>query len=69
MILLSPTPEFVRSLPNGKLPDRTDFKRYLDDPPARMAVWQRAVNESERLRDEFASWVERGNAGSVLPLS
>ena len=69
VILLSPTPEFVRSLPNGKLPDRTDFKRYLDDPSARMAVWQRAVNESERLRDEFASWVERGDAGSVLPLS
>ncbi len=68
VILLSPTPEFVRSLPGGKLPDRTDFKRYVDDPKARMAAWQRAVNESERLRDEFARWLERGDAESVLPL-
>lgn len=68
VILLSPTPEFVRSLPNGKLPDRTDLKRYVDDPKARMAAWQRAVDESERLRDEFARWLEQGNAESVLPL-
>jgi hypothetical protein len=68
VILLSPTPEFVRSLPNAKLPDRTDFKRYLDEPAARLAAWQRAVLEGERLRDEFALWLERGDAGSVLPL-
>ncbi len=68
VILLSPTPAFVRSLPNAKLPDRSDFKRYLDEPAARTAAWQRAVVEGERLRDEFALWLERGDAGSVLPL-
>ena len=68
VVLLSPTPEFVRSLPNAKLPDRTDFKRYVDDPKARAAAWRDAVSESERLRDEFARWLERGDADSVLPL-
>jgi hypothetical protein len=68
LVLLSPTAEFVRSLPNAKLPDRTDFKRYIDDPKARMAAWRRAVDEGERLRDEFALWLERGDAASVLPL-
>ncbi len=68
VVLLSPTPEFVRSLPNAKLPDRTDFKRYVDDPRARTVAWQTAVRESERLRDEFARWLERGDADSVLPL-
>jgi len=58
----------VRSLPNAKLPDRTDFKRYIDDPKARMVAWGRAVDEGERLRDEFALWLERGDAASVLPL-
>ncbi len=68
VILLSPTPEFVRALPNAKLPDRTDFKRYLDEPAARTAAWQRAVVEGERLRDEFAHWLERGDASGVMPL-
>jgi hypothetical protein len=68
LILLSPTPEFVGSLPNGKLPDRTDFKRYVDEPKARMAAWHTAVAAGERLRDEFVRWVEQGDAGSVLPL-
>ncbi|MEQ1806900.1 MAG: phospholipase, partial [Burkholderiaceae bacterium] len=68
VVLLSPTPEFVRSLPNAKLPDRTDFKRYVDDPKARIVAWQTAVRESERLRDQFVRWLERADAGSVLPL-
>jgi hypothetical protein len=68
LILLSPTPEFVRTLPGAKLPDRTDFKRYLDDAPARTVAWSRAVAEGERLRDEFALWLERGDAHGVRPL-
>jgi hypothetical protein len=68
VVLLSPTPEWIASLPNAKLPDREDFKRYNDDTPARVAVWSRVVRESERLRDEFARWLERGSAEGVLPL-
>jgi hypothetical protein len=68
VVLLSPTPEWIASLPNAKLPDREDFKRYNDNTPARVAVWSRAVRESERLRDEFARWLERGDGPAVLPL-
>jgi hypothetical protein len=68
VVLLSPTPEWIASLPNAKLPDRDDFKRYADDTPARVKVWSRAVRESERLRDEFARWLERGDADGVLPM-
>ncbi|KNZ34350.1 MAG: phospholipase [Methylibium sp. NZG] len=68
VVLLSPTPQWVASLPNGKLPDRADFKRYNDDTPARVAVWSRVVRESARLRDEFAAWVQRGDASGVQPL-
>jgi hypothetical protein len=69
VILLAPNPEWVATLPNGKLPDRTDFTRYAYDLKGRVAVWRTAVMESERLRDEFAAWVKGGaNVAEVLAL-
>ena len=63
VVLLSPRPEWVATLPNGKLPDRNDFKAYGDDLQARIAAWRRAVAESQRLADEFAEAV-----GARLPI-
>ena len=68
MVLLAPDPEWVRALPNGKLPDRTDFTRYGQDGAARSKVWARAAAESQRLADEFAQWVSKSEASEVLPL-
>jgi hypothetical protein len=68
LVLLSPHPDWVRSLPNGKLPDRSDFKRYGDDVATRARDWQRAVAESERLAEEFSAWVDGRRAIEVLPL-
>jgi hypothetical protein len=68
LVLLSPHPDWVRGLPNGKLPDRSDFKRYGDDVGARARDWQRAVAESERLAEEFAAWVDGRRVIEVLPL-
>ncbi|RDH97603.1 hypothetical protein DES46_108116 [Caldimonas thermodepolymerans] len=60
VIVLAPRPEWVARLPNGKLPDRTDFKRYGTDTAARVRAWSQAVAESERLADEWAQWLARG---------
>ena len=69
MILLSPTREYLDSLPHRKLPDRNDFKRFVDDYDGRLHYWQRAIAESGRLRDEFAALVQRGRiADEVRPL-
>jgi hypothetical protein len=68
LVVLAPAAAWVATLPNGKLPDRSDFQRYGDDLAARRRDWGRAVAESQRLADEFAAFVERGDAGSVLPL-
>lgn len=57
VVVLSPNPAWVATLPSAKLPDRADFKRYGDDTAARVSAWTRALRESERLRDEFAAWV------------
>ena len=68
VIVLSPHPEWVKTLPNGKLPDRADFKHYGDDVAARAAAWTRAVQESQRLRDEFAEWLAGTRRIEVQPL-
>jgi hypothetical protein len=69
MVVLAPDPEWVRTLPNGKLPDRNDFIRYGSDVGARSKAWGTAARESERLADEFARWLEGGSGHhALLPL-
>jgi hypothetical protein len=68
VIVLSPHPDWVRRLPGGKLPDRSDFKAYGDDFDGRVRAWRRALAESTRLAEEFEAWVTRG-PGEVLPLA
>ena len=67
LVLLCPSPEWVATLPGGKIPDRSDFKTYAQDEPARQQVWRRAVAESQRLADEFAEWAQRSSV-DPLPL-
>jgi hypothetical protein len=60
MVVLAPDPEWVRSLPNGKLPDRNDFIRYGNDLRGRIKAWSTAAAESQRLADEFGEWLDGG---------
>ena len=68
VVVVSPTLEWIKTLPNAKLPDRADFKHYGDDVPARVAAWSRAVAESQRLSDEFAALVGSGQPIEAQPL-
>ena len=69
MILISPTREYLDSLPHRKLPDRNDFKRFADDYEGRLRYWRQAMAMSAQLRDEFAELVASGRiADTVLPL-
>jgi len=67
-VVLAPDPEWVASLPNGKLPDRTDFARYGTDLQARVKVWTAATAASRQLADEFAQWLETPDPARVEPL-
>jgi len=69
MVVLAPDPQWVATLPNGKLPDRTDFVRYGRDGAARSKAWARAAAESQRLADELAGWLESGDAHVLRPLA
>jgi len=68
MVLLAPDPDWVRTLPNGKLPDRTDFSRYGQDLGARVRDWSAAAADSVRLADEFEAWLRRPDVKQVQTL-
>ncbi|MEW6704510.1 MAG: phospholipase [Pseudomonadota bacterium] len=68
VVLLTPHPEWVKTLPNGKLPDRSDAKTYVDDHEGRVKAWSRALAESQRLADEFEALVSRGGGIEAQPL-
>ena len=59
VILISPSREFLSTLPNGKLPDRNDFYRYGADHPRRIADWKRAVAECQRFAEQAAAWLTK----------
>ena len=67
-LVLAPNPEWVKTLPNGKLPDRTDFATYGQDLKARVKVWKAATSASQQLADEFAAWLQKPNMASVQDL-
>ncbi|MCG2593581.1 patatin-like phospholipase family protein [Ramlibacter sp. XY19] len=68
MVVLAPDPEWVKSLPNGKLPDRTDFTRYGSDLQARVRDWTAAVRASTQLAEEFAAWLAKPDPARVEAL-
>lgn len=68
MVVLAPDPEWVRRLPNGKLPDRSDFPRYGTNLQARMQAWSTATSASRQLADEFAAWLDNPRPDLVAPL-
>jgi hypothetical protein len=67
-LLLAPNPDWVKTLPNGKLPDRKDFTHYGNDLAARVKAWNTAVSASQQLADEFAAWLQKPDAGQLQAL-
>lgn len=68
MVVLAPDPAWVAQLPNGKLPDRTDFPRYGADLQARVKAWSTATSAAQQLADEFAAWVAQPDPSRVEAL-
>jgi hypothetical protein len=68
MVLLCPSPEWVAKLPNGKLPDRSDFVNYAHDVPERIRVWSAAAKAAHQLADEWAQWLQQPDSSRIEPL-
>ena len=67
-VVLAPNPEWVQTLPNGKLPDRTDFTRYGMNLSERVKVWSGTTRAAQQLADEFAQWLHQPTLERVRAL-
>jgi len=68
VVVLAPRPDWLVTLPQAKLPDRSDFKTYGDDEARRERDWRIALAESQRLADEFADMVSSSRSIAAQPL-
>lgn len=50
-LLVAPSPAFVARLPYGKIPDRNDFYKLTTEE--RLKYWNRVVDMSKRVADDF----------------
>ncbi|MDO6459341.1 patatin-like phospholipase family protein [Granulosicoccaceae sp. 1_MG-2023] len=55
LVLISPSPSFVASLPGGTIPDRKDFERFYERDEARIAQWNEVIRRCEALAEAFAA--------------
>jgi hypothetical protein len=68
VILIAPSPSMLARLPNGKLPDRSDFYRYGADHAGRIRDWERAIAECERFAEAAMRWLQAPDLAIVKPL-
>ncbi|MBM4327022.1 MAG: patatin-like phospholipase family protein [Deltaproteobacteria bacterium] len=61
-----PTEEFLRLLPDGRLPDRQDFVDFVDDPGERIRRWDEASEKSAALGEQFMEDWESGRIGDLV---
>ena len=66
MLVLAPNPDWVRTLPGGKLPDRTDLQRMSH--PQRVKAWTDSVRAAQQLADDLEGWLARPDVERVRPL-
>ncbi len=60
VLLVSPSREFIASLPNARIPDRNDFKTYFNRDADRFACWRAVAGRSRELADQFCEDVASG---------
>jgi len=56
-LVICPSTEFVARLPNGKVPDRTDFQTMT--PEVRRKVWRSVVSACEELAEDLHSVLDK----------
>jgi hypothetical protein len=66
VLMIFPAQSFVEKLPGEKIPDRTDFLTYIDDPKTRIRNWRKAVELAAPLGEEFLELVESGKIKDIV---
>lgn len=66
MIMISPSKEFVKSLPDSKIPDRKDFEIYMKDNLKRIRNWYEVANRGKEMAEEFDDYWKSGKLAEVI---
>jgi hypothetical protein len=60
VLMVYPSDDLVAKLPQGKVPDRDDFKTYADDPVTRIKNWRQAAAQCAHLGEVFLELAQSG---------
>lgn len=63
-IVICPSPQFIQTLPNAKVPDRSDFVNFKH--VERMAHWRRVVQQCQALADDLNDVIDKGTLAERL---
>jgi hypothetical protein len=66
LLMIYPTGEFIKTLPGGDIPQRKDFKTFVDKPSLRIKNWKDAVSRSAHLGEQFLELVESNKLRDVV---
>ena len=60
VVMLAPSPQWAKALPDGKIPSRQDFPKYRKKEAERFDKWHEVVRRSHALGDEFIELCKSG---------
>jgi len=66
LLLVYPSIEFILRLPGGKVPDRDDFKHYINDNSTRIKRWKEAARLSRHLGEDFLEIIASGKIRDII---
>lgn len=66
VVMVTPSETFIAGLPDGRIPDRGDFKTFIGNPAVRIANWRRTVERAAPLGEEFLELIASGRLRDVV---
>jgi hypothetical protein len=66
VLMVHPSEEFVKKLPDGRIPDRSDFDTFIADPKTRIANWRKTTELAAPLGEEFLELIESQKLRDVV---
>ena len=66
VVMIFPSQSFIDKLPGEKVPDRDDFLTYVDQGGQRIENWNKAVELSAPLGEDFLELVESGRIREMV---
>ncbi len=66
VVMVFPSQRFIETLPDKRVPDRDDFLTYIDNSRQRIENWNKVVELSAPLGEDFLELVESGKIREMI---